>query len=337
MFASFIQVLFTLLPFIFLIGLGGGLKWITLRSLQAQASNNDRLNSNETAVPDWKMLDWLCYWVLNPALLFTATSARPVTLDTVFANSVWVWLLMISALLLIFPWKRFVSLNAVEFVSRAQTAWRFNSVVGLAATSIISPDTMQAMAIFIGATVPLANFLAVTGLSLASGERGRGTLLGTAKSILLNPFLLASGTGLLLGLTVGGDTAFMRQPVIILLYSTANLIAEAAIPMSLIAVGTAVLWKDLFQVNSLAIYVLSLQLIILPGIALGLSLTFSIAEATALALIVFAALPTSTSSHILGAAYGARRGPTALIVSQSTVLACLGLPLWIMVSQRVFF
>ena len=335
MIASFVQVFFTLLPFITLIGLGGGLKWITLRNSRVQTHSNVHSDSCAKAAPDWKMLDWLCYWVLNPALLFTAASARPVTLDTVLANSVWVWLLMIIALLLILPWKRLVSMDAVEFASRAQTAWRFNSVVGLAATSIISPDAMQAMAIFIGATVPLANFLAVVGLSLASGERDRRAIIRTAKSILLNPFLLASGAGLLVGLTVGGDIAFMTHPVIALLYSIANLVAQAAIPMSLIAVGTAVLWKDLFRINPLSIYVLSLQLIILPGIALGLSLAFSIAEATAVAFIVFAALPTSTSSHILGAAYGAQRGPTALIVSQSTVLACLGLPLWIMIAQLI--
>jgi len=305
MIESFIQVVSTLLPFILLIGLGGGLKWVTLRNARAWANKAGDLSSRAKAAPDWKMLDWLCYWVLNPALLFTAASARPVTLDKVLENSVWVWLLMISALLLILPWKKLVSINAVEFASRAQTAWRFNSVVGLAATSIISPDAMQAMAIFIGATVPLANFLAVAGLSLASGE------------------------------TVGGDTAFMSYPLVAVLYSTANLVAQAAIPMSLIAVGTAVLWKDLFRVNPLSIYVLSLQLIILPGLALGLSLAFGIAEATAIALIVFGALPTSTSSHILGAAYGARRGPTALIVSQSTVLACLGLPFWIMIAQII--
>jgi len=335
MIESFIQVVSTLLPFILLIGLGGGLKWVTLRNARAWANKAGDLSSRAKAAPDWKMLDWLCYWVLNPALLFTAASARPVTLDKVLENSVWVWLLMISALLLILPWKKLVSINAVEFASRAQTAWRFNSVVGLAATSIISPDAMQAMAIFIGATVPLANFLAVAGLSLASGERDRSALNRTAKSILLNPFLLASGAGLLVGLTVGGDTAFMSYPLVAVLYSTANLVAQAAIPMSLIAVGTAVLWKDLFRVNPLSIYVLSLQLIILPGLALGLSLAFGIAEATAIALIVFGALPTSTSSHILGAAYGARRGPTALIVSQSTVLACLGLPFWIMIAQII--
>ena len=321
MIAAFSQVVLTLLPFIALIGLGGYLQYLM------------RLQKGVT--PDWKTLDWICYWVLNPALLFTSAAKKPLTFDLVIENGFWVWLIMITGLIiavLIRPWMK---LPAVEFTSRWQTAWRFNSVVGLAATSLISPDALQVMAIFIGASVPLANLLAVTALVMASGQRERNWFKNCLLSVAFNPFFLASAGGLLFSLTLRSHAGFMTNSVIDISFSFLELLSQAAIPLSLVAVGTAVIWKSLLKFDVLSLYLHVIKLFVLPALAFGASILFGISSVTAGAFIVFASLPTSASAHVLGSAYGARREPTALIVSQSTIFACLTLPFWMTVALSV--
>ena len=282
--------------------------------------------------PDWKTLDWVCYWVLNPALLFTSAAQKPIGINTVVANGGWIWALMISGLILGSLVRRFQPISSVEFASRWQTAWRFNSVVGLAATSLISPDAVQIMAIFIGASVPLANLMAVSALAISSGQKQPGWIWRCMKSVLLNPFFLSSGGGLVFSLTAASQAWVIDSLTFRVIFEILQLLAVAAIPLSLIAVGTAVIWKDLGRFDRVSLYLHVVKLVGLPILACGASLIFDIPSPTAIALIVFSALPTSTSSHVLGAAYGAAREPTALIVSQSTVFACLTLPLWMAIA-----
>lgn len=311
-------MVFILLPYILLIGLGGVLK---------------KLISNQTnGTPDWKTLDWICYWVLNPALLFTAAANKPLTVNIVVTNGFWVWFIMILGLVLGVLVRPFAKLPAVEFTSRWQTAWRFNSVIGLAATSLISADALQIMAIFIGASVPLANLLAVSALSLSSGNRNKGWLGKCIRSVLLNPFFLASGGGLLFGLTLRAQDLVMSNSLIQLSFSFLDILSQAAIPLSLVAVGTAVIWGSLFKFDRVNLYLNIVKLLALPAIACWASVAFELSSATSVAFIVFAALPTSTSAHILGSAYGARREPTALIVSQSTIFTCFTLPIWMTIA-----
>ena len=309
------------MPFIALIGLGGGLKYIAHR--QADVS------------PDWKTIDWICYWVLNPALLFTSAAKKPLTIDLVIENGFWVWVIMISGLLIAVLIRPLIKLQPIEFTSRWQTAWRFNSVVGLAATSLISPEALQVMAIFIGASVPLANLMAVVALVMASGKRERGWVKKCALSVGLNPFFLASAGGLIFSLTLRSQTTFMSNGFVEFIFVFLELIAQAAIPLSLVAVGTAVLWRSLLRINLLSIYLHVVKLAVLPALAWAASVLFNIPTITAMALIVFAALPTSASAHILGSAYGARREPTGLIVSQSTIFACMTLPIWMTVALTI--
>lgn len=321
MLQNYALVVLSLLPYIALIGLGGLLKFAT--------------NRNEAAAPDWKTLDWTCYWVLNPALLFTSAAMKPLTPSVVFSNGGWVWALMLSGLILSSVLWRLKALSAVEAASRAQTAWRFNSVVGLAATSLISPEALQIMAIFVGASVPFANMLAVVALAMSSGKRKKGWLIRCISSVLLNPFFMASLGGLLFGLTFRGDPNVMNNVVVDLIFRFLNLLSEAAIPISLIAVGSAVIWANLFRFNKISLYLHSLKFVILPSLLWWAAVVLHIPALTAAVLIIFASLPTSTSSHILGAAYGAKREPTALIVSQSTILACLALPIWMTVALKL--
>ena len=321
MLQNYTLVVLSLLPYIALIGLGGLLKYITSRK--------------ETTAPDWKTLDWACYWVLNPALLFKSAAMKPLTPSVVFANGGWVWALMLTGLLFSSVLWSLKELPAVEAASRAQTAWRFNSVVGLAATSLISPETLQVMAIFVGASVPFANMLAIVALAMSSGKRKKGWISRCSLSVLLNPFFVASLGGLLFGLTFRGDPNVMSNVVVDLIFRFLTLLSEAAIPISLIAVGTAVIWANLFRFNRISLYLHSLKFVILPVLVWGAAIIFHIPAVTAAVLIIFASLPTSTSSHILGAAYGARREPTALIVSQSTILACFALPIWMTVALKL--
>ena len=318
MLENYATVVLSLLPFIALIGLGGWLKHI--------------MRERDGVTPDWKTLDWVCYWVLNPALLFTSAAMKPLTPGAVVATGGWIWLLMLGGFAFASVLWPLTQLRPVEVAARAQTAWRFNSVVGLAATSLISPEALQVMAIFIGASVPLANALAVTALAVTSGQREPGWLRKCLWSVALNPFFLASAGGLLFSLSLRDVPAVMDNALVELVMRFLTLLAEAAIPLSLIAVGAAVIWANLLRTDRVGLYLHAVKFALLPALVWLAAVSLPIPPVTAAAFLVFAALPTSTSSHILGAAYGAEREPTALIVSQSTILACLLLPVWMAVA-----
>lgn len=322
MIEAFSAIVLVLFPYVGLIVLGGVLQYLC--------------RNNSVGVPNWKTLDWICYWVLNPALLFTSAAAKPLALDVLLSNGFWCCLVVISGVFFGGLMRFGVSFRGVEFASRCQTAWRFNSVIGLTAASLISIDVSQMMAIFIGVTVPLANLFAVVLLSTSAGDFGRNSLLSCFRSIVLNPFLLASLTGLTVSLSVSANSQFDTYIIIEMSFNLLRLLAQAAIPLSLLAVGTAVIWRSLFKLEIFNAYLHAVKLFVLPALAFFIARWFALSDVTSVALIIYASLPTGASSHVLGAAFGARREPTALIVSQSAIFSCFTVPIWMAVAVSFF-
>ena len=73
-----------------------------------------------------------------------------------------------------------------------------------------------------------------------------------------------------------------------------------------------------------------------PAIVFGLRLAWQLGGALSAVFILFAALPTASAAHVLASGFGADRRLVATLIAQSTLLAAVTLPLWILATKLVF-
>jgi Predicted permeases len=173
------------------------------------------------------------------------------------------------------------------------------------------------MAVAAGMAVPLANIFAVGALS-----RGGGLgFWATVRRVALNPFLLASVGGVIVGLSGWTPPALVMAPL--------HLLAQAAIPVALLSVGATMDWRALGRLDAFSGVLVGVKLALLPAATLTTCLLLRADPALTQVLVMFAALPTASAAHVLAAGFGADRTRAATVVAQSTLLAALTLPFWI--------
>jgi predicted permease len=265
----------------------------------------------------WTGLDRLNFKVLFPALLFTAACSRPIIPSQILSIGIGVWVLMLCGLVLAWPLRRCGPTRLLDFAGAWQTAWRFNTAIAFVAVQALPASTAALMSIAIGLAVPVANFLAVGALSRGTGAGMKHVLY----MIALNPFLLASVTGVLVGLSGWTPPHTPMQAI--------NRLADAAVPLALLSIGATLNWRSVFQMDTFQSGLNAIKLLALPLIAVGYGKVTGIDAPTATILVVFAALPTASAAHVLAANFSADRNLPATLIAQSTLLSCLTLPLWI--------
>ncbi|MBP7241978.1 AEC family transporter [Amaricoccus sp.] len=265
----------------------------------------------------WEAVDWLNFRILFPALIFQAAASGAPGLGDAAVVGGGVWAILGLGLALGWLARPLGPRSFLDFAGVWQTAWRFNSALGLVAVLALPAASHGLMPIAIGFAVPLANVLAVVALS-------RGGALGplrTLRMVALNPFFLASTLGL-----ACAATGFVLPD---LLASALARLAAAAIPLALLSIGAALDWRALARLDPFLGAVCAIKLVALPAATLVAARLFGAPPEAAAALVVFAALPTASGSHVLASVFGADRGLAALAIAQMTLLGCATLPLWI--------
>jgi len=285
-----------LLPDLALIGLGA----IIARWLPASA---------------WQGLDRLNFQVLFPALLFVAAASRPIQPSDLVTIGLATWLIMGTGLALGFLLRRFGPQDWVDFAGAWQTAWRFNTALAFVAVQAFSETVAGYLAVAIGMAVPMANILAVGTLTGGSGSRRKQLL-----EIIKNPFLIASLSGVCVGL-FGITVPELPNQIV-------GRLADAALPLTLLSLGAALDWSIAFRMTRFGSGLHAVKLLVLPASVLAACVMLNVPPPVCAALTLFAALPTASAAHILAARYGADRALVASIVTQSSVAGCLTLPLW---------
>lgn len=203
----FVTILFGLLPSFLMVALGG-----LLRS---------RLSRDA-----WQGLDRLNFEVLFPALIFVAASSRPIAVADILRIGPAVWAILFAGLALGYLARRFGPDRFLDFAGAWQTAWRFNTAMAFVAVATLSNPPLGELAVAVGLAIPMANLLAVSALS-----RGSGSLAQTLKRVATNPFLIASVSGVLVGLSGLTIPGPIMAPL--------EMLSHAAIPIALISV-----WGD---------------------------------------------------------------------------------------------
>jgi len=271
--------------------------------------------------PVWDAAERLVYYLLFPVLLFNSIVKSPLqptqTLSLAAAGVGTVACGIVLALAL----KRWPGVDARLHASGAQTVFRFNSFIALAlAERLGGPQGLAWMALIIALCVPLCNVAAVWPLA-----RHGGHLYG--RELLRNPLILSTVAGLIANL-IG-----LKFPDAVA--TTLQRIGLAALPVGLMAVGAGLRLGGLKASPGLAAAFMSLRHAVLPAIAIGLTAALALGVEQRLIVVLFASLPTASSAYVLAARMGGDGAFVAGLVTVSTLLGMVSVPIWLAVLARL--
>lgn len=264
----------------------------------------------------WAGLEKLVYYVLFPALLFSGLVKTRIDWSAVAPMIGVAAGAMGSAMLLGFA-ARLLPISPISFASQYQCAFRFNSYIGLAvAGTLHGLPGIAAMGIVIGLMVPPANIAAVWMLA-RHGEAG------VWRELAANPLIVATLAG------VAANLAGVELPAMALRLLAR--LAEAAIVLGLLAVGAGLRLRGAggAATHAATAYLLAVKLAAMPAVAMLLIHGLGLAGIHADIALAFCALPTASSAYILAQRMGGDGARVAWLISASTLLGMLSLPLWL--------
>ena len=265
--------------------------------------------------PVWEAAERLVYYLLFPVLLFNSILKSPLQPTQTFslaAASLGITATGIAVALAIGRWP---GIDARRHASGAQTAYRFNSFIGLAlAERLGGAPGLAWMALCIALSVPLANVAAVWPLARHGGH-------SYGRELARNPLILSTLAGLI------ANAAGLSFPEAV--STTLQRIGLAALPLGLMATGAGLRVGGLKSSPGLAAALMAVRHALLPALAIGLTAVLALPPSQRLIVVLFAALPTASSAYVLAARMGGDGGYVAGLVTLSTLLGMLSVPLWL--------
>lgn len=263
--------------------------------------------------PVWDGAERLVYYVLFPALLFSAILRYPLSLGAMLPLAGSGLAVVLCGITLALSLGRWPGVDARLHASGAQIAFRFNSYVALAlAERLAGTQGVAWTALLVSLCVPLCNVAAVWPLARHGGH-------GYRRELARNPLILSTGAGLLCNL-LG-----VRLPD--LAAGTLGRIGAAAVPIGLMAVGAGLQLGALREGPRLAAALLTIRHAVLPMVAIALVIALALPPAQQAIVVAFAAMPTASSAYVLAARMGGHGGYVAGLVTLSTLIGMVALPL----------
>lgn len=302
-----------LLPVFLLIGLGTFIKYIKL-----------------IPVDNWAGLERLSFFVFVPPLMINALYRADFS-QLSFGGVSAAFLVGMSFTLLAgiairAPVKKIFSIDDPAFSSIYQGFTRWNPFVALAVVEKLYGSAGMTVVILGMAvmTVPI-NVMNVTVVSWLGHTNGKPKHL--IKTLILNPIILATITGLLLNFLGIG----LYAPI----ETTLQLLASATLPIALVLVGVGL--KLNMQGNYLgaAVFGTVLRLLIGPIIIFICGYWFGIRGNDLMAMTICGGVPTAMSGFLLARQMGGDAPLHATITTLQTVLSFVTLYLVILVAQSL--
>lgn len=269
----------------------------------------------------WEPVERLVYFFLFPVLLFHSIVRHPLDPQTA-SGLIGAGLCLgaagiaLSYSLPSWPWlgRR---IDRRDHAAGAQVAFRFNSFIALAVSErLAGAQGLSLIAVLIGVCVPLFNTGAVWPMVRAAHA---GHSRGFAGELLRNPLIIATACGLIANL------AGFRMPA--LLEPVVTRIGNASVPLGLLAAGAGLQFGSLGAGKALAVALLSIKHLAMPLLAALIALGFALEPSQRAILLVFSAMPTASSAYVLAARMGLNGPYVAGLVTLSTLMGMLSLPL----------
>ncbi len=263
----------------------------------------------------WPGLEKLVYFVLFPALLFSALAGAEIDFDTTLPLFMTGAVVMLTGFGLGLAGRPIMGVSGLTYASRLQCAYRFNTYIGMAiAGKVHGLAGFATMGVLCGTMVPIANLMAV-GMLARHGETS------VVRELLKNPLILATLAGLAfnvagLSLPVPGRDALAR-------------LADASIALGLLAVGAALRWGRIGGHWGGTLWIMVVKLVCLPAVTWLVAPLFGLEGVARDVAVMFAALPSASSAYILAMRMGGDGPGVAWLISATTVAAVATLTFWL--------
>ncbi|MDH0867569.1 AEC family transporter [Mitsuaria sp. GD03876] len=265
--------------------------------------------------PVWEAAEKLVYFLLFPVLLFNSISRSSLSPGDTMALMGAGLAVMLSGIALAYALRWMPGVDARTHASGSQVAFRFNSFVALAlAERLHGAQGVAWIAMIVAVCVPVANVAAVYPLARHGGH-------GYLRELARNPLIVSTLAGLAANLT----GLRLPEPAAI----TLQKIGLAALPLGLMAVGAGLRLGALKDAPWLATALLSIRHLVLPLVALAIGHALALPAPQAALLLAFAAMPTASSAYVLAVRMGGNGPFVAGLVTVSTLLGMVVLPLWL--------
>jgi len=263
----------------------------------------------------WAGVERLVYFVLFPALLLQSTNSAKFDFSSTSAMLGLALLTMVFGMAAGYMVKWVLRPSPVDFASGLQTAFRFNSYIGLAlAARLGGGEGLALMALVVGVTVPLCNLVAVWALA----QHGEARVL---RELARNPLILATATGLatnLLGL---------HPPEVVAM--TLSRLGSASTALGLMTVGAGLQMSGATGTVGPMAWWSGVKLLAMPCFAWLAGRYLPLTALQYQIVVVYASLPTASSAYILAVRMGGNGPMVAATISAMTIAAIVTTPVWL--------
>ena len=208
------------------------------------------------------------------------------------------------------------------FTSVFQGSVRWNGFIVLAsAPALYGAQGLALVALAYGPIVTLVNVMSVFVLAKWGDNDVVPSLRGALKEAIRNPLVLASVIGIAANLIGFSKIIGPLAPAL-------NLVGHAAMPIALISVGAALRFDGLKnRPQPLALGTAS-KLLIAPLIMLGVTSVMGLSPLASAVAIGVATMPSAPASYVLARELGGDAPLMAGLVTLTTLLALITIPLW---------
>lgn len=263
--------------------------------------------------PVWEGVERLVYYLLFPVLLFVAILRQPLDPAALLTFAGCGLAVVGTGIALSYALGRWPGVDPRTHASGAQTAFRFNSYVALAlAERLGGVQAVAWTALLVAVCVPVCNVAAVWPMARQGNQH-------FGRELMRNPLILGTVSGL------GANLLGLHLPEVV--NTTLTRVGGAALPLGLMAVGAGLQMGALREAPGLAAGLLGIRHAVLPALAILLALVVKLPPGQQTVLVAFAALPTASSAYVLAARMGGHGAFVAGLVSVSTLVGMLSMPL----------
>ena len=274
----------------------------------------------------WPGVEKLTYFVLLPSLLIHRLAFADISNAPFGKIALAITVALVLVSLGVFAVRRFTSANGPAFTSVFQGAVRFNSYVGLAIANELYGEVGFVLgAVTVAIMIPLANLLCVMSFNVVSHEHHfRWKTFGL--SIIQNPLIVACVLGIALNITGIGLPGWSGV--------TLGILSAAALPLGLLAVGVAIDVSRIHGATKEIATSSAFRFFVVPVLMLMACQWLGLPAASQQILMLFACLPTASSSYILARQLGGDTTLMANIITVQTLVAFAAMPVWISISEK---
>ena len=205
-----------------------------------------------------------------------------------------------------------------QYSSLYQGAIRWNSFVAIATLQALYGDTGTTLAaVAFAAIVPVVNTLSVVVLTRHAGSGA--TARAVFKSVSRNPLIVACVFGI--------AAQIVQFPIPGPIESTLSVLSQASIALGLFTVGAGLDFGGLRVQPRVLATVAALKLLAMPLMMAAFCLLYNVSGPARGVAVVAGAVPTATNAYILARQLGGDAPLMANIVTFTTLLAFLTMPI----------